>query len=333
MRASFLTEEAWVAWLRRHLRGADEKVRLGVGDDAALVEFRPKRQIVVTSDLSVEGVHFSRSLHPPDSVGHRALARSLSDISAMGATPRFALISLKFPRATDRFWLEGFYRGMRRLAGRFGVAIVGGDTAVARGRIAADVVVLGDVERERALLRSGARSGDSLFVGGALGLSALGLRLLRKRPKSHRGAAVQSHLYPEPQCELGQFLSRKRLASAAIDISDGLSSDLIRLLNASGAGARLWENQIPTPSGASSRRMGLSLALDGGEDYKLLFAVPARKVRLLPPRFEGAAIHEIGTVCEMERGITIGGRNGARILRAGGYDHFRRSGKAVIRGS
>lgn len=303
-------------------------MRLGIGDDAALVEVAPGHELVLTTDLSIEDIHFSRRLHPPRSVGHRALARSLSDIAAMGGTPRFALVSLALFRKTSRSWLEQFYAGAFALAARFGVAVVGGDTAVVSRKTLIDVVVAGEVERARALRRTGARPGDQLWVSGRLGLAALGLRWLktRGRLRGESARAVRAHLFPEPRCILGRFLGEKRLASALIDLSDGLSTDLAHLCGASGVGARVWANRIPAPEvSAESRGKGLlDLALHGGEDYELLFTVRPGKVSEIPRRFQGVPLHHIGEVSRSEDLVLIRPNGKEEPLRSGGYDHFRK---------
>ena len=326
----FESEDKFVMWLRRRSRGEVSGLRIGIGDDAGLIQPSPGREIILTADLSIEGVHFSWRLHPPEAVGHRALARSLSDVAAMGGRPKFALIALALSRRVERAWVEAFYAGIFRLARRFGVTVLGGDTALKPGGMAADVVVMGDVEKGKALLRSGAQPGDAIFVAGTLGLSAVGLRLLRSRSRGRHAGALRAHLYPEPQCRLGQFLVARRLASAAMDLSDGLSLDLTRLAKASKVGARLWSGAIPTAKpavlGAIHAVSPLSLALDGGEDYKLLFTVPRRKLGRVPASFEGIRLHRIGEICAPGQGIVMVEENGkSRALAAAGYDHFRRN--------
>jgi thiamine-monophosphate kinase len=249
----------------------------------------------------------------------------------MGGTPRFALVSIALAERTTRAWIQDFYAGIRALAKQFGVALIGGDTAVVPGGTMIDVIAVGEVERRKARLRSGARPGDQIFVSGRLGLSALGLRLMksrtRRRELARRCAAIKVHLFPEPQCALGRYLSEKRLASALIDISDGLSTDLGHLVEASGVGARLWEELIPRPKVQRSCPLPgadmLQLALHGGEDYQLLFAVPPHKVSLVPRKFRGTPLHRIGAICAA-RGLCLVRADGKEeTLHPAGYDHFR----------
>lgn len=332
MRRQFKTEAEFITWLRRRSGQKATGTRVGIGDDAGLIQPSPGRDVILTTDLTIEGVHFSRKLHPPEAVGYRALARSLSDVAAMGGRPRFALIAIALSRRADRPWIEKFYAGIFRLAREYGVTVLGGDTAFKRGGAggrAVDVMVMGDVVKGQALLRSGARPGDTIFVAGTLGLAAVGLRLLRSGSRNRSGGAVRAHLYPEPQCRLGQFLVEERLASAAIDLSDGLSLDLARLAAASGVGARVWQDAIPTVKPgilpAPHAALALSLALNGGEDYKLLFTISRKNFPRVPRAFEGIRLHPIGEICGSAHRIALIGENGrATPLAAAGYDHFRR---------
>lgn len=325
MKKLFESEREFVGWLRRRGGAPSAGVRLGIGDDAALIAASPGAEWVLTSDMSIEGVHFRRDRHPACSVGHRALARSLSDLAAMGARPRYALLSVALSSKIDRAWIEDFYRGFIALAKKFGVDLIGGDTSFSAGTLMMDVVAVGEAPRGRALRRSGARAGDGIYVAGTLGLSALGLRMLLRRRNPAPHAALRAHLFPNPQCRLGEFLARERIASAAIDVSDGLSLDLTRLLEASRAGGRVAESNIPLPRGAKDRDEALNFALNGGEDYRLLFTVPRRKERQLPASFEKIRLHRLGTVCGPEDGILLEGARGARHLVPDGYDHFRRA--------
>ena len=286
--------------------------------------------MILTTDLMVEGVHFLARRTPPLSVGHRALARGLSDVAAMGGMPRFALVSLALRRSSSSRWLRDFYRGLRSLAAKFKVEIVGGDTTGSPYATMVDVVLVGEVKAGRAVRRSGARPGDRICVSGELGASALGLKFLRSRSPAKSAfarAAVRRHLYPTPRCGLGQLLSRRRLATSMMDISDGLALDLHRLCEASGVGARIDASRIPLPgrfANTLSRADLLQTALEGGEDYELLFTVSPRKTTRLPSRADGVPLVEIGEIRKGRR-IEMVGLTGKRsILPAAGYDHFRK---------
>jgi len=321
----FATEDQFVLWLRRFTRRPGGRVRVGIGDDAALVAGPAGQELILTADMTLEGTHFRHELHPARAVGHRALARSLSDIAAMGGTPRYALVSLALARGTPRAWVKGFYAGFGALARRFEVTLVGGDTAVVAGRTMIDTMVAGEVPRRQALLRSGARPGDQIFVSGRLGLSALGLRMLASRSRgrpSVKAEAIRQHLYPEPQCALGRYLAARHSASALIDLSDGLSTDLNHLCQASGVGACLWSESIPRPS-LANKELSLRLALHGGEDYQLLFTVSPSELPRIPGRFGHLPLWRIGEIQE-RRGVYLTRRDGRpKLLEPGGWDYFR----------
>lgn len=331
--AIFQTEGELVKWLRTLRKGKSPQVRMGVGDDAAVVRVGRNCDLILTADLSVEGVHFAARLHPARSVGHRALARSLSDIAAMGGVPRFALISMALPRTISRAWIKEFYQGVMDLATRFRVEMVGGDTSIVRRIAMIDVTLAGEVPRGKGLVRSGARPGDMIYVSGTLGQSARGLEILKSRMrkskrareehqnKSEAGAALKSHLYPEPRCHLGRWLQSAGIPSALMDISDGLSTDLLRMCEASGVGANVDTGRIPGPAGLPPDH-SLELALNGGEDYELLFAVPRRKVRKVPRSYRGIALQCIGQM-HRSRAVLLVHENGKQLpLAPAGYDHF-----------
>jgi thiamine-monophosphate kinase len=249
----------------------------------------------------------------------------------MGATPRFTLVSLAISRRTSQAWVKGFYSGLLALARRADVAVVGGDIAVVPGNTVVDVVVVGEAWAGRIVPRSGARSGDGLFVSGWLGLSALGLHLLKTRSIRDRlgKQAVQAHLYPEPRLELGRYLGGRRLASSLMDISDGLSTDLSRLCEASGVGAEVWAANLPTldsgGDGPSPPGRVLDLALHGGEDYELLFTVPARKMSSFPSGYRGVGLHWIGRITGSKAIVLVFPDGTRSLLKPGGYDHFRKA--------
>jgi thiamine-monophosphate kinase len=303
---------------------------LGIGDDAALVSGTPGHEIVLTCDWFLEGTHFLRDKHPADAVGWKCLARAVSDIAAMGAVPRCFLLSLALPRELAGSWLDEFLGGLRRAAKRFGCSLAGGDTTERR-EVLINVTVVGEVRRGREVRRSGARPGDIIYVSGRLGEAELGLRLLRerKRGSSALGARLQKHLYPEPRLELGRWLSEKRVASAMMDLSDGLSSDLRRLCEASRVGAVIRSELLPTIRMTKQERDRgvdpLELALHGGDDYELLFTVPKSKAKQLPGSAGGVAITQIGEVTQAREVMVTDGNGRSRVLKPRGWDPFRQS--------
>jgi len=307
-------------------KGRESGVRVAAGDDAAIWQARKGQETILTSDWFLEGTHFLRELHPADSVGWKSLARATSDIAAIGGTPRCFLLNLALPKTATGKWLSGFLRGLRRAANTMGCALAGGDTT-RQERILINVAVIGEVAKRAAILRSGARPDDLLFVSGRLGEAALGLRLLRKsRGKVRTGsAAVRKHLYPEPRIELGDWLARHGIASAMMDLSDGLSSDLARLCEASGVGAVVSEGVVPIAAGIS-RTEAIRLALHGGDDYELLFTVPAHEI----PRFRrlwknqfGVPISCIGVISKKRKLLLVKEEAETVELVLGGWDPFR----------
>lgn len=303
-------------------------LRTGIGDDAAVLCAPRRAEWVLTCDAFLENVHFLARAHPPQAVGFKALARATSDLAAMGAVPRFFLLSLALPSHRTTVWLDDFLAGMARAARRFQLLLAGGDTAQ-HPTVAINVTVLGEVEPGRAVLRSGARPGDLLYVTGCLGAAQLGLELvLRGMYRERRWRPLlRPHLYPELRLALGQWLSRRRLASAMIDTSDGLSADLEHLCRASGVGARLWADRIPIVRFPPSlREHGFDpreLALHGGEDYELLFTVPRRLEKLIPKVYQGTRITPIGEVTREKMMVLVGSEGRTTTLAARGWDHFR----------
>jgi thiamine-monophosphate kinase len=294
-------------------------VLLGVGDDAALLAVPAGCALVAATDTLVEGRHFLPDA-PPDSVGHQALAVNLSDLAAMGAEPAWALLSLSLPGA-DPAWLEPFAAGLYALAGRHGVALVGGDTV--RGPLVVTITALGFVEPALALRRDGARPGDLLYVSGWPGEAAAGLELLRSGACQSGDPLVGRCRYAEPRVALGRALRGR--ASAAMDVSDGLLGDLAKLCASSGAGAVIDLERLPV-SGELARRHPAAecerLVLSGGDDYELLFTVPAEsaaEVEALASR--ELPLHRIGRI-EAGRGVQCRRDDRPVSLATGGYDHF-----------
>jgi thiamine-monophosphate kinase len=290
---------------------------LGIGDDCAILRPRRHQEVVVTTDLSLENVHFRREWHPPESVGHRCLARGLSDLAAMGARPEAAFLSLALPEELTGEWMERFFHGFMALAERCQVPLAGGDTAKAP-MVIADIVLLGSVPKGEALLRSGARAGDVLYVTGALGGSAAELFALEQQPASFRGTSTAGHphLFPEPRLAAGR--KARKLATAAIDVSDGLSTDLAHLCEESGLAAEIDAAALPVDARAT-----LEQALHGGEDYELLFTASPKL--LIQKHLGGVAVHPIGRMKKRGKGpqVTLDRDGVFTELVAFGWEHFR----------
>lgn len=310
-------------------------VALGIGDDCAIL--RPPRghEVVVTTDFTLEGRHFRRDWHSAESAGHRALARGLSDLAAMGARPLAAFLSLALPADMEQDWITCFFNGLGDLAKEFEVPLAGGDTALAPdGSVLADIVLVGSTPVGTALRRSGARAGDLLYCTGRLGGAAAELidleRLAgqRKRPRRSAGEAIRvagSHpqLFPEPRVRVGWELRLRGLATAAIDLSDGLSSDLRHLCEASQVAATIELARLPLHPLASARGNGIGLALNGGEDYELLFA--ARPGTRVPRQIAGVTITRIGELRKAREGapqvLQIEEDGSSKPLEARGWEH------------
>ncbi len=279
-----------IARLRRRTPRAHPGVIRGIGDDCAILRPRAGEDLLVTTDMLIEDVHFRRSM-PPEAVGRRALTRALSDIAAMGGAPRWALVSLALTKWSGDRWLDAFYRGFLAVARETRTSLIGGDLARA-AKVSADVVVIGVVPAGSALRRDGARPGDRIYVSGALG-----------RPWT---------VEPQPRLALGRYLRGR--ATAAMDLSDGLSLDLHRLCLESRVSASI---DLPLPSWPDAT---LDAALHGGEDYELLFT--ARPSTKIPTRHRGVALTTLGTIRRGRPGrVTFMGRP----LAPKGWDHFAES--------
>lgn len=280
-----------ISSIRRLARRGSSAVRVGIGDDCAVLRVPAGHETLVTTDFNLEGVHFRRDWHPAESVGHRCLARGLSDIAAMGGDPLAAFLSLALPADIAQDWVDGFLRGLLRLAAKHKVPLSGGDIAESPTGVCADIVAVGSAPSGKALLRSGARPGDVIYVTGQLGASAAVVhRLLDGQKISPKSKDAAPHFWPEPRLAVGRAL--RGLATAAIDISDGLSTDLTHLCEESGVGALVREYSIPR--GVSFQGSSLHYALHGGEDYELLFTAP--RTRRVPDKIAGVRITAIGEI-------------------------------------
>jgi thiamine-monophosphate kinase len=329
-----LPEKALITEIRRiaksGLRLADgrihrrqTKILTGIGDDCAVLRVGAGADTLVTTDFSLEGVHFRRDWQSPESVGHRCLARGLSDIAAMGGDPAAVFLSLALPRELPQSWARRFVRGLSKLAAQHGAILAGGDTAQSPDGILADIIVLGSAPKGKAVLRSGARPGDRIFVSGELGGSAAAVLQMQKDPTAKLAPQYyRRHFYPDPRIELGRLLREKGLASAMIDTSDGLSTDLAHICEESGAGAEVEAGTIPRAQVGKRRlQVDLDLALHGGEDYELLFTVrPGKRV---PQEIAGVVVTEIGRILRGRKMLLRSADGSVGKLVIGGWEHFR----------
>jgi thiamine-monophosphate kinase len=339
MRIDELGEFALIARLTAGLPSRAD-VALGVGDDAALLGlggFAADSLLVATCDAQVERQHFTLSVATPEEIGHKALAVNLSDLAAMGAEPLWALVSLLLPRALDVATLDGVYSGLRSLAARYSVALVGGNIAATDGPLAIDVTALGRVPRDQALTRAGGSPGDLILVTGTLGAAAAGVLLqggdarlgaVAGEAKAHARAAQVS---PQPRVAEGRALAASGVVTAMLDVSDGLAADLGHLCAASNAGAELDADVIPVDPtareiAAALGRDALQLALEGGEDYELLFTIrpDGLEQALAVVAKAGGVARVVGRLTEPGSGLRIRFADG-RIehLVARGWDHLR----------
>jgi thiamine-monophosphate kinase len=290
----------------------------GIGDDCAVLRVPPGHELLVTTDFTIEKVHFRRDWHRPELVGRRCLTRGLSDIAAMGGEPRAAFLSLAVAGDVPQKWVDRFLKGLLDLAEEFKVPLAGGDTAQSAGGIQADIVVVGSVPKGKAVLRSGAKAGEQIYVTGELGGSAAALaRLAESKPV---GAEYFRHFRPLARVAVGQRLRQRGMASAMIDLSDGLSTDLEHICKESHVGAEIEAEAIPRAQvGLGKKRVALELALHGGDDYELLFTSAAA----VPSSVAGVRVTRIGRTTQ-SAGIRLIEADGKqRPIEAGGWEHFR----------
>jgi thiamine-monophosphate kinase len=313
-------------------RGPGSEVLLGIGDDAAAFEAEPGRAVLATCDIQIENVHFRSACISPYQLGRRSVAVNQSDIASMGGEPTLALTSLTLPPQLSAESFDAIFRGMRDQMAEFSAAIVGGN--LARGdKLVVDVFMLGKADPGRILTRAGAAPGDAIYVTGEVGASAAGLALLSHSggpPPAGLERLVEVHLQPTPRVREGMAIARAGLASAMIDISDGLAADLRHICEASRVGAELHQADVPYAEGIETvaRMCGTDpwhYVLFGGEDYELLFTVRAdvaERVADLARRL-GTPVHRIGTILPPEQGMRLLALDGTRVpLTATGWDHF-----------
>jgi thiamine-monophosphate kinase len=312
---------------------ADDTVLIGIGDDAAVIKSTGARDLIACCDLMVEGVHFRTEWAPPRLWGRKALAVNLSDIAAMGGVPKYAMVSIALSSKHSTEFIDEIFAGLFDFADECGVAIIGGDTSSSPDSLFIDVSVIGDCESGRAVTRGGAKPGDMIYISGSLGASALGLSLLEEGVRLEDGSRFQDallkHLAPEPRLRLGRAIGEAGVATAMIDISDGLSTDLWHLLDRSNCGAVIHADAIPIAEcvllSSSSGQIAdsLKVALNSGEEYELLFTATAEKSREIAELSDALAVRltaigktVTGTGLRLERDHAM------EWLRPSGYEHL-----------
>jgi thiamine-monophosphate kinase len=322
-------------------------VALGVGDDAAVLTPPPGSQLVATCDALVAGQHFTFQTSEPAEIGHKALAVNLSDVAAMGAEPLWALVSLHLPSRLESSTLDALYGGIRALARRFDVAIVGGNITATTGPLTIDITLLGACPTGRAITRAGGQPGDALVLVGTLGAATAGLLVSTERDRlggvapEMMARARHAQVAPEPLVETGRALAATGTLHAMIDVSDGLAGDLSHLCAASGVGALLEARALPVDpaAGAIASALGreaLTLAITGGEDYALLCAVAPESVAatLAAVTATGAAVSVIGKLTAADEGLRIQLSDGSvASIEASGWDHLRGAWSSPGRGT
>lgn len=325
--------------LQRRFERKSSSVVTGIGDDAAVVSIPTGDWAVLTTDLLTEGIHFDLRTASPMSVGYRAAMANLSDVAAMGATPRFLLVSIAIPPTLRAADIHALYRGLMSVCDRHEVRLIGGDTSASHRGLFLSITLLGTTARGHALLRKGARIGDGIYVTGTLGDSRAGLHLLTRRgssrqrtplPRVDRDFLIDRHWHPTARVREGLWLNQKKLATAAIDVSDGLSGDLRHVCEESQVGAEVELDKLPISPAcrkyADKHNMDPSvLALAGGEDYELLFTVAPRNERTLErqARARRFKITKIGTIRPRRFGLHSLAFNGTRVpLPITSYRHF-----------
>ena len=324
MKLKKINEKELIAGIRKDFGiELQEAVELGIGDDAAVIKSGEKK-LVLTKDLLIEDVHFVFSSHPPALLGRKSLNINLSDVAAMGCTPKYALLGLGLPAKIKTEWVQEFFSGLKEAALAYNTALIGGDVTQA-AKVVISISLIG--EGKRYIRRGGAKPGDLIFVSGTLGDSAQGLVLSKQGIGLGEGLKpdflLRAFFDPVPQVALGEKLAELKLASAMIDISDGLSVDLKHICEESNAGAEIELHRIPiSPELSSVRENPLDLALHGGEDYQLLFAVPPEKEKQVSNLYNKFKITKIGRII-LGKDIFIKGKKGTRkLLEIKGYQHF-----------
>jgi thiamine-monophosphate kinase len=342
MDLSKLGEFGLISRFQSRLKYRSPQVVKGIGDDCAVLSLDNGNYQVLTTDALIETVHFNLKTNTPEQLGWKTMAVNISDIAAMGGQPKFAVLSVGIPKSVPVDFLDRFYKGLNQASMKYKVALVGGDTVASPKHLFINLALLGETRKKKVFTRSGACPGDGIFVTGTLGDSALGLKILQSPRKKWKGLetdkrkCVQRHLKPEPRVGVAAWLAKSKYkVTSMIDISDGLTQDLGHILKASKVGAELLEEQVPIskPLAKYSLINGLSalqLALEGGEDYELLFTLAPEDVNNLDIESITKAdqpVTQIGVITT-RKGIRLISKTGhsQKLQRPMGFNHFK--GKA-----
>lgn len=313
-----------------------QKLIIGIGDDAAVIRINEHRALLITGDIQVENQHFRMKNISSYQLGRRAMAVNLSDIAAMGGQPTYALVSLGFPKSFHLSDFDELFRGMKDELAVFSAYIIGGNLSITQKELIIDITLLGEASPDHVLTRSGARPGDRIFVTGNLGESGAGFYVLKKYGKNYHREfhnLVQKHLQPVPRVEIGQRIAQSGFATAMIDVSDGIASDLNHICTMSGVGAEIYQERIPLPDGIDkvtyfSGKSTLYLAIHSGEDYELLFTMKPDSPDTIIHSISnetGIAITEIGKILTIESGFQLIDLQNRRVpIQPKGWDHFSR---------
>ena len=326
---------------RERLKSRSPRVKIGLGDDCAVYSDKAGNYQVITADALIENVHFKRSYTPPLFLGRKAMSVNISDIAAMGATPHLALISLGIPKSLPVRFLDQMYEGINQVCLEHKIELAGGDTTASQRHLFINITMVGDAKKGRLFTRSGARPGDKIFVTGAPGESALGLKILTSRRKKWTGTKknqekmIGAHLDPVPRHTESQKLANSKIrVTSMIDVSDGLAQDLSHICRMSNVGAVVREDLLPkSPElmnlGSLNRLNVIDLVLSGGEDYELLFTTKSEDVRKIARLFKDipTPVTQIGEVSDHPKKVIIEKRDGKiKTLKNMGYNHFRAKG-------
>jgi len=327
-------ESGLIQRIADNYRSSHPAIICGIGEDAAALKISEQNILLTTCDLLIEGIHFNLSLTDSYHLGRKSLAVNLSDLAAMGGTPRFFLVSLAIPPYISVEFIDDLYRGMMDLAEEFHTQLVGGDTNASPDKLMINITLLGDANPYQLLKRSGAQVGDSIFVTGTLGDATLGFFILEKDKKLNRplslNALTSKHLSPYPRIKEGKTIAENHLASAMIDISDGLLADLRRILTLGKVGATIWISQLPLSrefkqyQDQHNHNRIIDFALKGGEDYELLFTAPRIKEKELYALSQklGVSISKIGEISSSRELIVVAQNQKPYPIDDQGYDHF-----------